>query len=73
MTEMKSGEMEVELELPAECVRLSPEEVATVRAYLAQLTPREAKAYAIAKAALGTSFSVVKANGYLRYCKERGI
>ena len=39
--------------------------------YLNQLSPMQQKAYNIAKQHLGTSFNVVKSNGFIDWLKEK--
>jgi hypothetical protein len=39
--------------------------------YLSQLNPIERKAYKIAKAHLGTSFNLVKSNGFCDWLKDK--
>ena len=39
--------------------------------YLEHLCPMQKKAYEIAKAHLGSSFNLVKSNGYIEWAKNR--
>ena len=39
--------------------------------YLEQLTPQERKAHDIAKSHLGTSFDILRSNGYKSWTKKR--
>jgi len=39
--------------------------------YLTQLTPFEKSAYSIAKSHLGSSFNLIKSNGYLKWIKQK--
>jgi hypothetical protein len=39
--------------------------------YLFQLTPIQKKAYVIAKEHLGSSFNVIKSNGYVKWLKNK--
>lgn len=39
--------------------------------YLEQLTPQERKAHDIAKSHLGTSFDILRSNGYKSWIKKR--
>lgn len=41
-----------------------------VNDYLKQLTPKEKKAYDIAKKQLGSSFNIIKSIGYITYLKN---
>ncbi len=43
---------------------------ASIIEYLSQLNPIEKKAYKIAKEHLGSSFNIVKSNGYCDWVKE---
>ena len=43
---------------------------ANIIEYLSQLNPIEKKAYKIAKEHLGSSFNIVKSNGYCDWLKE---
>ena len=43
---------------------------ASIIEYLSQLNPIEKKAYKIAKEHLGSSFNIVKSNGYCDWLKE---
>jgi hypothetical protein len=45
---------------------------ANVIEYLSQLDPIEKKAYKIAKDHLGSSFNIVKSNGYCDWLKGKG-
>ena len=49
-----------------------PEEIQqSVQQYLFQLTPIQKKAYLIAKEHLGSSFNIVKSNGYIHWLKNK--
>jgi hypothetical protein len=49
-----------------------PEEIQqSVQQYLCQLTPIQKKAYLIAKEHLGSSFNIVKSNGYIHWLKNK--
>jgi hypothetical protein len=43
---------------------------ASIIEYLSQLNPIEKKAYKIAKEHLGSSFNIVKSNGYCEWTKD---
>ena len=49
---------------------LSQEQI--VEQYLQSLSPLELQAYEIAKSHLGTSFNIVKSNGFIRGAKPLG-
>jgi len=42
-----------------------------IKEYLSTLSEKEYKAYKIAESHLGTSFDLVKSNGYLKWLNER--
>lgn len=42
-----------------------------IHQYLNSLTPKERKAYEIAKEHLKTSFDLQKSNGFLEWCKNK--
>lgn len=42
-----------------------------VEQYISQMTPLERQAYEIAKSHLGTSFSIVRSNGFKEWIKTR--
>ena len=46
------------------------EEAENIRQYLATLTPKEYKAYLIAKDHLRDSFQIEKSNGYLKWLSK---
>ena len=59
------------LPLPNNFDMLSPDVKELVIEYVNQLTEIEQKAYKIAKDHLGSSFNVVKSNGYCDWLKTR--
>jgi hypothetical protein len=59
------------LPLPNNFDMLSPDVKELVIEYINQLTEIEQKAYKIAKDHLGSSFNVVKSNGYNDWLKTR--
>jgi hypothetical protein len=59
------------LPLPNNFDMLSPDVKELVIEYVNQLTEIEQKAYKIAKDHLGSSFNVVKSNGYNDWLKSR--
>lgn len=61
----------VELHLPDTFDTWDPALKASVIEYLSQLDPIEKKAYKIAKEHLGSSFNIVKSNGYCDWVKEQ--
>ena len=42
-----------------------------IKEYLSTLSEKEYKAYKIAESHLGTSFDLIKSNGYLKWLKSR--
>ena len=42
-----------------------------IKEYISTLTEKEYKAYKIAESHLGSSFDLVKSNGYLKWLKQR--
>lgn len=60
----------VNIELPDNFDNYSPEIQEYVISYLEQLTPIELKAYHIAKSHLGTSFNILRSNGYIDWIKN---
>ena len=61
----------VELSLPDTFDTWDPALKANVIEYLSQLDPIEKKAYKIAKEHLGSSFNIVKSNGFNDWLKEQ--
>lgn len=61
-----------ELSLPDTFDTWDPTLKASVIEYLSQLDPIEKKAYKIAKEHLGSSFNIVKSNGYCDWLKGKG-
>lgn len=59
----------MDIELPAQFVNYDVEVQENVKKYLHQLTPIQKKAYLIAKQHLGSSFDVIKSNGYVHWFK----
>jgi len=59
-----------ELPLPDTFDTWDPALKASVIEYLSQLDPIEKKAYKIAKEHLGSSFNIVKSNGYCDWVRE---
>lgn len=59
-----------DLSLPDNFESLEPDLKANLLQYLNQLDPIERKAYKIAKEHLGSSFNVVKSNGFCDWLRE---
>lgn len=51
--------------------KYDPQLRANICEYLSQLNPIERKAYKIAKDHLGTSFNLIKSNGFCDWLKEK--
>jgi hypothetical protein len=63
-------ELEIGLELPNTFEKYDISMQESIIKYLKQLSIIEKKAYSIGKEHLGTSFNVVKSNGYLNWQKN---
>jgi hypothetical protein len=63
-------ESEIGLELPSAYEKYNSETQESLIKYLKQLDLIERKAYTIGKAHLGTSFNVIKSNGYIGWLKN---
>lgn len=63
-------ELEIGLELPNTFEKYDISIQESIIKYLKQLSIIEKKAYSIGKEHLGTSFNVVKSNGYLNWQKN---
>ena len=61
-----------DLHLPDNFDTWDPDLKANVIEYLSQLNPIEKKAYKIAKEHLGSSFNIVKSNGYCDWLRGKG-
>lgn len=66
---MNHPELNVELELPNNFEKYDESIKTFIIEYLLQLDSIEKKAYIIAKAHLGSSFNLVKSNGYINWKK----
>lgn len=66
----KEIELEIGLELPNTFEKYDISIQESLIKYLKQLSIIEKKAYSIGKEHLGTSFNVVKSNGYLNWQKN---
>ena len=58
------------LPLPDNFTEYSPEIQSQINAYLTQLSPNEQKAYNIAKEHLGSSFHILRSNGFAEWKKK---
>ena len=58
-------------ELPPQFSSYSKETQENIIQYISQFTPIQKKAYLIAKEHLGSSFNVVKSNGYMDWIKNK--
>lgn len=59
----------LKLSIPESILTLSPEKQHLVYLYLEQLNEFDRKAYSIAKNHLGTSFDILRSNGYISWLK----
>jgi hypothetical protein len=57
------------LSIPESVLKLSLEKQTEIYNYLIQMTPYQKKAYLIAKDHLGTSFNILKSNGFSEWKK----
>ena len=69
---MNQSQKQIELPLPDNFDTWDPVLKASVIEYLSQLDPIEKKAYKIAKEHLGSSFNIVKSNGYCDWVRAKG-
>jgi hypothetical protein len=51
--------------------RVTDQKDKSLKEYLSTLSEKEYKAYKIAEAHLGTSFDLLKSNGYLKWKKQK--
>jgi hypothetical protein len=58
-----------ELSIPKSLQKLSIEKQTEVHNYLIQMSPSQKKAYLIAQDHLGTSFNILKSNGFIEWKK----
>ena len=58
------------LSIPESVLKLPIEKQTEVYNYLIQMSPYEKKAYLIAKDHLGTSFNILKSNGFIEWKKS---
>ena len=63
-------ETEIGLQLPVTFEKYEPEVQETLIKYLKQLDNIERQAYTIGKSHLGSSFNVLKSNGYIDWVKN---
>ena len=59
------------LPIPDSVLKLSTEKQTEVYNYLIQMNEYQKKAYLIAKDHLGTSFNVIKSNGFIEWKKQQ--
>jgi hypothetical protein len=65
-------ELDKELQLPDNYSSYSKETQQLILEYLSSLTPIEKQAYLIAKQHLGSSFHILKSNGFINWIKNNG-
>lgn len=61
------------MDILSECQSYDEETKESVLQYLSQLNDLQKKAYLIAKQHLGSSFHLLKSNGYLEWQKKRNV
>jgi competence protein ComGC len=64
-------ESESSIIIPESILKKSPEIQDSVYHYLQQMDEKQKKAYLIAKEHLGTSFNILKSNGYKEWIKNK--
>ena len=64
------SEYKLDVGLPPNFELQTPTNKALIVEYLGQLDPRQQRAYLIAKDHLGSSFNILKSNGYADWLKE---
>jgi hypothetical protein len=69
-TESKVNFKETGLQIPSSVLKLPLEKQTEIYNYLIQMTPSQKKAYLIAQDHLGTSFSILKSNGFIEWKKS---
>jgi hypothetical protein len=68
---MSNQSLELGLELPDQFENYDSTTKQSIIQYLKQLNTIERKAYSIGKQHLGSSFNVVKSNGYINWKKKQ--
>lgn len=63
----------INMDILSECQSYDEETKESVLQYLSQLNDLQKKAYLIAKQHLGSSFHLLKSNGYLEWQKKRNV
>jgi len=71
MSQEQVNFQETKLSIPLSIFKLSLEKQEEVYNYLIQMTPSQKKAYLIAQDHLGTSFNILKSNGFIEWKKSR--
>jgi len=59
------------IDLPPQFSSYSVETQESIKEYILQFTPIQKRAYLIAKEHLGSSFNVIKSNGYVHWLKSK--
>ena len=67
---MSHFQLDMSIELPPQFNQYTIPIQENVMQYLQQLTPIQKKAYTIAKRHLGSSFDIIKSNGYIQWLKN---
>jgi len=63
----------LKISIPDSIFKLSPSQQALVHEYLDQLNEFDKKAYTIAINHLGTSFDILRSNGYINWIKSKDV
>lgn len=65
--------MNNEMELPKNFAQFTKEEQTLIIEYLNQLNPMQQQVYIIAKDHLGSSFHILKSNGFIEWYKRKSL
>ena len=67
------SEYNLDVSLPPNFEKYNPGVQASIIEYLGQLDPRQQRAYLIAKDHLGSSFNILKSNGYIDWLASLSV
>ena len=67
---MSQFQLDMNIDLPPQFNQYTIQTQENIMEYLKQLTPIQKKAYTIAKRHLGSSFDIIKSNGYIQWLKN---
>ena len=68
---MSQFQLDMNIDLPPQFNQYTIQTQENIMEYLKQLTPIQKKAYTIAKRHLGSSFDIIKSNGYIQWLKNK--